>query len=808
EVVSAGDVKIGDLRLDVNPTGELTSVDAIGNVVVSTGENGDLVYLRDIATVRRAFTDPQDFYARYNGKPAITIGISNVTGANVAKIGDDIRDKIEETIGERPLGVSVDQFYHQGDAVNEAVESFASNVIAALVIVLIVLLVFMGPRSAIIIGLSLLITIAATVATMSFVGIPMHRISLGALIIALGMLVDNAIVVTEGILVGVQAGRKIIDVASEIVKKTIWALLGGTLVGIIAFAPIGLAPGDTGEYAGSLFWVIMISLFYSWLFAITLVPFLSDLIFPSKAASGATGDGAFMRIYKNFLRGVIYMRWVTLVLAFGVFSAAVYGFTFVQSGFFPASSTPQIAIDYWLPEGSDISATERDIKSIEQFVLEQDGITKVHSAIGAGAQRYMLIYSPETSNTAYGSVLMRVDDLNKIPDLISRIQAHVDESFPNAQARVWRYTLGPSQGLKIQAVFAGPDPEVLRNLASKAEAILIRDPESTGVTTDWRQEVPVVVPDYDAERGRRVGVSRSDLADALLTNTTGQTIGTYREGDDLIPIVSRAPLREREDFSTGAGIQIVSGRTGDTVPLSETVRGYKYDWRNGQLRRVDRVWTIKVKGDPQPDVLASTLFNRVRPQIEAIERPEGYDLYWDGEFGDSAEANSELAGTIPLGVLAMFMVVVFLFNAIRQPLVIWTIVPFSIVGVVFGLVLTDTALEFMAILGLLSLSGLLIKNAIVLVDEIDTQIADGKPRFDAVVDSAASRVRPIMMGAMTTVLGVLPLMGDIFFRSMAVVIVFGLSFATVLTLVLLPAVYAIFFRIKASETADRQTEPV
>jgi multidrug efflux pump subunit AcrB len=310
----------------------------------------------------------------------------------------------------------------------------------------------------------------------------------------------------------------------------------------------------------------------------------------------------------------------------------------------------------------------------------------------------------------------------------------------------------------------------------------------------------VIRPVYSETRGRRLGISREDVANALQTNFSGRNVGVYREGDDLIPIVARAPARERADAENMGEIRVVSQVSGRSVPLSEAVDGFETAWRDSQLRRVNRVWTIKAQSDPLPQVLASDLLQRLRPKVEAMELPEGYRLQWDGEYGNSTEANSALAGTLPLGFLAMVLVVVILFNALRQPLIIWLVVPLALIGVVFGLVLTQTPLEFMAILGLLSLSGLLIKNGIVLVDQMDLEIREGKPRYDAVIDSATSRVRPVSMGALTTVLGVMPLFWDPFFKSMAVVLVFGLTFATLLTLIVVPALYAIFFRIRANET--------
>jgi len=801
-VVSAGDVQIGERRLVIQPTGTVDSVAAIENLEVSTATSGTIVYLRDIATVTRDYVSPSSLELRWNGQPAIGLGVSNVLGANVVKMGAGIDAKLAETIVSRPIGIELHEYYHQGKTVEKSVADFAMNVFAALAIVLITLLIFMGARSAIIIGGVLVLTIAATLLIMYIVGIPMHRISLGALIIALGMLVDNAIVVTEGILVGVQQGRKKLDAAREIVGRTIWPLLGGTLVGIIAFAPIGFAPGSTAEYTGHLFWVILISLLLSWVFALTAVPLFADLLFKeSSGVSAEQGDGRFTRIYKDFMRNVLRLRWLAIASAVGLFATAIWGFQFVKAGFFPASTTPQVVVDYWLPEGTDVSVTKADMVELEPFVMGLEGVEDVQTLIGAGGLRFMLVYSPESGNSAYGQFLIKASSYEAVADLIPQLQNHIDENYPDAQAKVWRFQLGPGGGSKIEAQFSGPDPAVLRDLANQSKAILASDAKAIAIKDDWRQQVSVIVPEYSESRGRRLGVSREDLAVALQTNFSGRTVGVYREADRLIPIVARAPENERLNAREMLGIQIPSSTTGRVVPLVEVVDSVDPIWRDAMLRRVDRQWTIKAQADPAVGELSSDLLERVRPQIEAIPRPPGYSFKWAGEYGDSTEANGNLASTLPLGILAMVLVVVILFNALRQPLLIFLVVPLALIGVVLGLVLTYTALEFMAILGLLSLSGLLIKNAIVLVDQMDLEIRDGKPRYDAVVDSAASRVRPVMMGSLTTVLGVIPLFGDAFFRSMAVVLVFGLTFATLLTLIIVPVLYAVFFNVKASETA-------
>lgn len=800
-VLAAGDVKIGDLRLLIDPSGGINSVDTIQNLLVSATTDGKIIYLKDIANVWRGYLDPPDKIFKYNGKPAIALGVSNVLGANVVKMGQAIDDKLVEIKGAMPIGMELHEYYHQGKIVAASVQAFVFNVIAALAIVIVTLLLFMGFRSALVIGAILLLTISATLATMELSGIPMHRVSLGALIIALGMMVDNAIVVTEGIQVGVQRGRRKIDIAKAVVSQTKWPLLGGTLVGIIAFAPIGFAPGQTAEFTNHLFWVILISLLYSWIFALTLTPLFCFWFFKENVSETAAGerDSTFIRLAKEFTRKTLSLRWLVIGAAFVLLTLAVWGFQFIQPGFFPASTTPQIVIDYWLPQGTDIHTTEKDLGEIETFLSKIEGVEAVQTLTGSGGLRFTLVYSPQSPNPAYGQVLVRVDDYKKIDALLPEIQHHIDSGYPNAQAKVWRFIMGPGGGSKIEATFKGPEPEVIRGLADQAKSIMSADGRALSIKDDWRQVVSVIEPIYNEQNGRSAGISREDLAQALQTNFSGKTVGVYREGDDLIPIIARAPASERKDINNITSIQVIGSTSNSIVPIAQITDGFKIIWRDGQVKREDRKWTITAQCDPHPGELASALFDRLRPQIEAIPLPQGYTLEWDGEYGDSKESNEDLASTLPMGFGTMVLVVIVLFRKLRQPIVIWMTVPLAIIGVVVGLTVTQTPLEFMGILGVLSLSGLLIKNAIILIDQVDFEIKNDKPRYDAVVDATASRVRPVMMGSLTTVLGVAPLFFDAFFKTMSVVLVFGLSFATLLTLVVVPALYAVLFRIKPQE---------
>ena len=800
-VVSAGHVNIGDQRLAIDPSGGIDSVESIKNLLVSTESDGKITYLKDIANVYRGYNKPAIKIIRYNGKPAIAMGVANVSGGNVVELGDAVDQKLRETESRRPLGIDVSEYYHQGKVVDASVKAFVMNVIAALVIVICSLLFTMGLRSALVIAFVLIVTVGATLTTMQIMGIPLHRISLGALIISLGMMVDNAVVITDAVLVGVQQGRKKLDISKEIVSQTQWPLLAGTMVGVIAFAPIGFAPGQTAEYTGDLFWVIMIALLFSWILAMTITPLTCYWLFPDKMKKkGESKEGLFFIKYKQLMNWALRFRWLVIAMVVCIFMLSIWGTRFMTQGFFPRSTSPQMVIDYWLPEGTRIERTETDMKIIEGFVRNMDGVNAVQTLIGGGGIRYMLTYGPESPNSSYGQLLVRVDNYRNIDGMMPKVQNFIKEKFPESQAKAWRFVLGPGGGSAIESEFSGPDPKVLRRLANEAKSIMFNDRGTHSIKDDWRQPVSVVKPVYSETKGRRAGVSRKDLADAILSFYTGKQVGVYREGDDLIPIISRLPDTNKTNITDMKSIQVLSSSTGKMVPIAQVTDGFKTIWRDGQIRSENRVFRIKAQCDPYPDELAATLLKRIRPKIEGITLPDGYNFEWGGEEGASKESNGDLASTIPMGFLAMVLVVVISFGKFRQPLIIWLVVPLATIGVVFGLVVTGVPLEFMGILGILSLSGLLIQNGIILVDRMDTEIEEGKPRFDAIIDSAASRVRPVVMGSFTTALGVIPLFFDAFFQSMAVVIVFGLSFATLLTLIIVPVLYATFMRVDMRES--------
>lgn len=800
-VTSSGAARAGDLRLTIRPETAIGSVDAIGDLVIANSSTGRTYRLRDVATVSRGVKEPVSQRFFRDGRPAVAIGISNSIGGNVVTMGDAVKERMAELLSERPIGMDVTPISDQGESVRVSVDDFVGNVILALAIVVGTLLIFMGLRSGILMGGILLVTVAGTLFGMYAFGLDMQRISLGALIIALGMLVDNAIVVVEGTLVRVQRGESTASAAAAVVNQTKWPLLGGTIVGFLAFSPIGFSPDNTGEYAGSLFWTIMISLLFSWLVAVWLTPYFCTLLLKAKPVDEDAPEPTehfILRGYRRFLERAIRFRWITIALVVGTLASAISLFSLVPPGFFPASTRAQFVVDFFLPEGTDIDRTTADVSEISTWVRGLDGVTGTNAVVGGGHLRFMLTYSSESASPAYGQILVDVSDFRNIDALLPVIADHIEQDYPDARAKAWKFVLGPGGGSKIEARFSGSDPAVLRSLAGQANAILAKE-GAVGIKDDWREMVRVVRPRINESHAKRLGLTQNDISSAIQGHFDGSIIGLYREADELRHIIMRPTEGHRDDVADLANVQVFSPVTGKYVPVSQVVDAFDVVFENGRMRRIDRSLSITAQADPAPGVLSGELFERIRPGIEAIDIPPGYTFEWKGEYGSSLEANEGLASTMPFGFGAMIIVVILLFNSIRQPVIIWLTVPLAFIGVIYGLILTNTPLEFMAVLGILSLTGMLVKNAIVLIDQTDAEIAEGKARMTAIVDAAVSRVRPVVLGVLTTVLGVLPLLWDPFFQSLAVVIVCGLSFATVLTLVIVPTLYAAFFRVRGHE---------
>ncbi|MEZ9832023.1 efflux RND transporter permease subunit [Vibrio breoganii] len=811
-VSSSGAVRVGDEYIRIQPTGQFDSVEQLGDLIITDESTSGLVYLKDVAEIKRGYIDVPTNVLNFNGNMALNMGISFNAGVNVVTIGDALDQKLAELEYQQPIGINIDEIYAQPGEVDKSVSSFVVSLAQAVGIVIVVLLFFMGVRSGVLIGLILLLTVLGTFVFMSYLGIELQRISLGALVIALGMLVDNAIVIVEGILVGMKKGRTRLQAATDIVTQTKWPLLGATVIAVTAFAPIGLSEDSTGEYCRTLFTVLLISLMLSWFTAMSLTPFFADLFFKGQKVEaneeGSQYNGIVFVIYRKFLEFCMNRAWLTISALIVMFCTSLYGFSFIKQSFFPASTTPIFMSDIWLPEGTDIRATNAKLQELEEWLLEQEGVEDVTTSAGQGLQRFMLTYTPEKSYAAYGEVTTRVESYEVLNGIMAKYIDHLDTNYPEINHRMKQIELGPGGGAKIEARVIGSDPTVLRELGAQIVDILNDDPGANNIRHDWRERTKVLEPIFNESQARRYGITKADIDDFLQMSFSGKTAGLYRDGTTLMPIVGRLTEEERVDFRNIDSLKIWSPVLNDYVPLQQMLMGYETRWEDPIIMRKDRkrMLTVFADHDILGDETAATLQQRVQEKIEAVEMPQGYSLEWGGELESSSDAKGALASSMPMGYLFMFLITVFLFSSVKEPLIVWCTVPLAIVGVTCGLLLFDTPFGFMALLGLLSLSGMLLKNGIVLIDQIEVEMRSGKDPYLAVVEAAMSRVRPVCMAAITTILGMIPLLPDIFFRPMAVTIMFGLGFATVLTLIVVPVLYKVFHNIKYNGETTKTAE--
>ncbi|PMH46718.1 multidrug transporter AcrB [Vibrio sp. 10N.286.49.B3] len=801
-VSDAGAVRIGTEYIRIQPTGEFQDVEQLGNLIINSGDSEGLIYLRDVADISRGYVEVPSNIINYNGHLALNLGVSFASGVNVVEVGERFDRRLAELKYQQPVGIEIAEVYSQPKEVDKSVSGFVVSLGQAIAIVIIVLLFFMGLRSGLLIGLILLLTVLGTFIFMQYMKIDLQRISLGALVIALGMLVDNAIVVVEGILIGTQKGRTRLQAATDIVTQTKWPLLGATIIAVTAFAPIGLSQDATGEYCGTLFSVLLISLMLSWFTAISLTPFFADIFFkgqktPSMEEGKNPYNGFVFTVYRKFLEFCMRRAWLTVIVLILGLAASLYGFTKIKQSFFPSSTTPMFLVDVWMPEGTDIRATNTKLTVLENWLDEQDEVAHITTTAGKGLQRFMLTYSPEKSYAAYGEISVRVKSYEVLDELMKRFRGYLDDRFPEINYKLKKIELGPGGGAKIEARLVGSDPTILRGLAKQVMDIMHADPGAYNIRHDWRERTKVLEPLFNESQARRYGITKSDIDEFLMMSFSGKTVGVYRDGTTLMPIVARLPEDERVDIRNIEGMNIWSPAYNEFIPLQQVTQGYEIRWEDPLIVRKNRKRMLTVMADPDllGEETASTLQKRLQDQIEAIEMPSGYSLEWGGEYESSRDAQESLFQTMPLGYLFMFLITVFLFNSVKEPLIVWLTVPLAVMGVTTGLLLLDTPFGFMALLGFLSLSGMLLKNGIVLLDQIDIEMKSGKDPYLAVVDAALSRVRPVCMAAITTILGMVPLLPDIFFKPMAVTIMFGLGFATVLTLIAVPVFYRLFHRI-------------
>ncbi len=797
-ITDAGALTIEGQRIRIVSGEGFNSLEQIEALRFGKPGTTEQISLIDIADIRREATEIPDNLVRFNGQDAFSLAIAGVADANIVTVGQAVDRRLQELKSRIPLGVEIHPIYEQHKVVDESINGFIENLIISVAIVIIVLCLMMGWHIGLIVGATLLLTVLGTLFFMSLFGIDMERISLGALIIAMGMMVDNAIVVAEGMLINMQRGLPAKTAACNATDRTQIPLLGATVIGIMAFSGIGLSDDVTGEFLFSLFAVISFSLLLSWVLAITVTPLFGYLFLNVKNSGSDINPyaGSVYKIYQMVLKGVLQARALTVIALILITIACFAGFGSVKQEFFPYSNTPLLYIHYQLPEGSDIRETAKDMTEIDPLIRAKTEVVSVASFIGRGASRYMLTYNPILPDSSYGLFIVRVTERELIDALATELKQELSAAYPNAQIRTERLVFGPAAAAKIEARFSGADPKILRTLGEQATTILSSNPALVDVRTNWRQQETVLAPVFNAERARIAGVGLNEVALSLKFATTGVQVSTYREKDKFIPIVVRPPADERHNPNRLNDRLVYSTMTQRLVPITQLIDRIDIQSQEALIHRRDRVRTLTAQADPALGLTAHYARQQIKQQIEAIPLPDNYKMEWGGEFETSRDAQIALNSKLPVSMLVMLIISILLFGKVRQPLIIWLVVPMSVCGVVIGLLVTGKPFSFMALLGLLSLSGMLMKNAIVLVDEIDTQITEDKSHYQAIIDASVSRIRPVFLAAATTILGMLPLINDAFFASMAVTIMGGLAFATLLTLIAVPVFYSLFFKIK------------
>lgn len=828
-MADTGNMTIGGQKIRISPAGSFKTIEEIEDLVLPDGKGADFlkaaqqatdsetakallaklnsakgegtrqIRLRDIATVKRVMNDEPSSFMRTSGKDAIVLAISPKPNGNVIRMGDLIHDRLDQLKETWPAGYDCEIISYQPDNVKKAIHGFIKNLREAIIIVTLVVMVAMGWRSGILITSSLLIVILGTFCAIAPLGVVLQRTSLGALIIALGILVDDAVVVGDLILVRMQRGMDRKEACIEGTRRAANQLLGATVVGALAFWPVYLSADKTGQYAGCLFIVLGVSLIISWFVAMLQTPVVYYIFVknPPKTGIKDPHGGPVYQTYRRALEFVLHHKTLTLAAMVGLLILSGYGFTHVQQIFFPRAQRTQFMIDYWLPEGTSVNTVSEDVRKIERYLLGKKQVVNVGSFIGGGPPRFYLPYEPELPNSSYAQLVVNTHTIGEVDEIIGETEQWVRDNFPQAETRAQRFALGPTTKQEVEVRFSGKDPHVLRKLADQARKILEQEPTAKYVRDDWRQMVPTWSPEFSQTKGARTMTSRSETLLALRWATSGIPAATFGEGENLLPIIVRSTPAERNNTDILDNTP-VWGHSLESVPLSQITGSRNVIWEFGQIHRRNRIPTITVGADPRTGTWAQ-LQKKIQPKMESIELPEGYRLEWGGQMEQSEKSSKTLLGKLPIALIFMAIIVVALFNSLKQPLIITLTFPLAMIGITFGMLICNKPFGFMALIGAMSLLGMMVRNGVVLMDQIDEELAKGDSPYEAIVCASVERMRPVTVAALTVIVGMIPLLSDPLFDSMATAIMFGLIFATVLTLFFVPVLYMIFFRVKLPE---------
>lgn len=807
---SGGSLVSGRERIVLEPTGNIESVEALRRTVIEL-PGDSVVYLGDIVDVSRGYTDPPSSMTFVNGQPALALGISLRDGGDILKLGERLDVLMPEIEAGYPWGVKIEKIWFQADLVNKSVSDFASNLLQAIAIVVIVMIAFLGIRTGLVVAALIPSTMVITFFVMQLFGITVNQISLAALIIALGLLVDNAIVIVEGILVKREQGMGAIEAAVEAGTELKTPLLISSLTTAAAFTPIGLAESAVGEYTADIFYVVTIALLLSWLLAMTVIPMLTVSLLKVTASKSDDADsynGRWYSLYKRLLKFALHFRLLFIAGVIGVFFIGIMALGRVPAQFIAPSDDPVLTGKLELPLGTSIETSESVVRDLNDFLHERfyepsDGEPILKNwmvFVGDGGPRFTLSLDPPAQNPANSFLIANTTTGAGVSTVIAAVQEFLFERHPDMGNQLSRLENGPPVGYPIQIRLSGAEIDDLYRIASQVTNQLYADEGVLAVKNTWGLQTKKLVVKVDQDRALRAGVTSSDVAYSLRAGLTGIELTQYREGDQLIPITLRSLASDRQDISKLDGLSIYSQAAGRPVPLKQ-VADIRLTFEPGIIERRDRERTLTLKAQLKDDVTATEVNVDLLPWLAdaATQWPAGYDYDIGGESESSSDANASIAAKLPLALMVIVLLLVFQFNSIRRPIIILLTIPLGIIGVAFGLLIANSSIGFFTFLGIIALSGIIINNAIVLIDRIKIETDEsGKTPYDAVVSACLQRLRPIMLTTATTVLGMMPLWwgGTAMFKPMAITLIFGLLFATLLTLLVVPVMYSLFFGVK------------
>ena len=818
----AGYYDNGTRRIRVTVDDKFRSVEDIADMLIA-GHDDDQLRIRDIADVSKGYEKVTRNAMLRDGERALGISIACSSSHDILKVGDKVEEKLGQLAERMPVGVEYNKVFFQPERVSDSLYTFLINLLESVVIVVVVLIFFMGFKSGVILGMSLAVIVFGSFLVLNGFDGTLQRVSLAAFILAMGMLVDNAIVIVDGILVDLRSGKPRAEALTSIGRKTAMPLLGATLIAILAFMPIFLSPDTSGVYVRDLFIVIAVSLLLSWLLALTHVPLMANRLLHPKVSEGEAYKGKAYDMLDKVMGICLRHRLMVVGAAVVLLVGSMSCYPFLQQSFFPDMEYDQLYIEYKLPEGYNSTQVEHDLEQMRTMLMQCKDVTHVTTSIGGTPSRYNLVRSIATPSLAYGELIVDFTSPETLVEHLDSMQRTLNDRFPDAYIKIKRYNLMYKK-YPIEICFNGPDPQVLHQLTDSAMAIVRNSDKVCLPTSNWEPRVPVLTVDYNQQAARTSGLSRGDVALSLMSYTDGIPVGTFYDGIHPENIYVKCHTDKGEEvenldrvnvfgmmpnvgnvFNRSTVQKLMSGRLDkddvirqvtSTTPLSQVSKGIDIRWEEPVVVRYNGQRQQRLQCSPAPGVSTESARQSIAKAIESIAIPEGYSLSWEGEYKASTQSKQYLFKGFPLSVVMMLLILIMLFNDFRRPAIIFSCIPLVVVGVFPSVLLSGKDFGFVAIVGILGLIGMMIKNGIVLIDEISLQISQGKPLDRALIDSSKSRLLPVMMASLTTILGMIPLISDSLFGSLAVTIMGGLAAGTIIILIFIPVLYSLMYKSK------------